>query len=313
MSHMNLSIPVNQYQLVMMGNNQWVWMCVPEPLSLPLPEPTAIASNPLLGTWVSEPLSRSFMDRLAELKAFKEEHGHTNVPRGYPTNPQLGYWVKEQRTQYRLRREGKQSPMTNERIRELEAISFVWVLQAKGPQVKWEERLAQLKAFKEEHNHANVPQRYPTNPQLGIWVTTQRRDYRLRKEGKQSPMTNERIRELEAISFVWVLQVEVKWEERFAELKAFEKEHGHTNVPRGYPTNPQLGYWVVNQRTQYRLKKEGKHSHMRDERIRELEAIDFIWSIYDDIWDQMMAELAGYVEQANGINKIHHRDDLFGN
>mmetsp|Transcript_22515 Transcript_22515/g.45340 ORF Transcript_22515/g.45340 Transcript_22515/m.45340 type:complete len:82 (+) Transcript_22515:145-390(+) len=68
-------------------------------------------------------------------------------------------WVKDQRTQYRLRREGKQSSMKNEKIRELEAIGFVWVLQAK---VKWEERLAQLKAFKEEHGHTNVPSVYPT-------------------------------------------------------------------------------------------------------------------------------------------------------
>eukprot|EP00985_Skeletonema_marinoi_P012441 scaffold6003_cov126-Skeletonema_marinoi.AAC.1 len=216
------------------------------------------------------------MDRLAELKAFKEEHGHTNVPSVYPTNPQLGNWVKEQRTQYRLKKEGKQSSMTNERIRELEAIGFVWVLQAKGPQVKWEERFAELKAFEKEHGHTNVPSVYPTNPQLGNWVTEQRTHYRLKKEGKQSSMKNERIRELEAIGFVWVLQAkgpQVKWEERFAELKAFKEEHNHANVPYKYPTNPQLGSWVVEQRTHYRLRREGKQSSMKNERIRELEAI----------------------------------------
>ena len=95
--------------------------------------------------------------------------------------------------------------------------------------------------------------------------------------------------------------------------QSLQRRTHHANVPSVYHTNPQLGSWVVEQRTHYRLRREGKQSSMKNERIRELEAIGFVWNIYDDIWDQMMAELAGYVERAGGINKIHHRDDLFGN
>ena len=38
---------------------------------------------------------------------------------------------------------------------------------------------------------------------LGIWTSTQRTNYRLLKEGKTSPMTDDRIRKLESIGFCW--------------------------------------------------------------------------------------------------------------
>jgi len=36
-------------------------------------------------------------------------------------------------------------------------------------QEKWSELFARLKAFKEEHGHCLVPNRYPEDPQLGSW------------------------------------------------------------------------------------------------------------------------------------------------
>jgi hypothetical protein len=51
---------------------------------------------------------------------------NSNVPSTYPENPQLATWVKCQRRQYKLLRDGKTSNMTLERIVELEQIGFVW-------------------------------------------------------------------------------------------------------------------------------------------------------------------------------------------
>eukprot|EP00804_Cyclotella_cryptica_P027077 CCRYP_013615-RB/>CCRYP_013615-RB protein AED:0.42 eAED:0.62 QI:0/-1/0/1/-1/0/1/0/114 len=49
-----------------------------------------------------------------------------------------------------------------------------------------------------------VPQRYQANPQLGTWVHTQRRQYKLMQEGKKSSMTQDKIDALNAVGFVWV-------------------------------------------------------------------------------------------------------------
>ena len=48
-----------------------------------------------------------------------------------------------------------------------------------------------------------VPQRYQANPQLGTWVHTQRRQYKLLMEGKKSSMTKEKAKALESLGFFW--------------------------------------------------------------------------------------------------------------
>ena len=49
-----------------------------------------------------------------------------------------------------------------------------------------------------------VPQRYQANPQLGTWVHTQRRQYKLLSDGKKSSMTQDKISALDALGFIWV-------------------------------------------------------------------------------------------------------------
>ena len=69
---------------------------------------------------------RAWNDRYDELDVYKAEHGNCLVPQRYSKNKALGTWVDKQRTQYRLRREGKQTPLTEERIKLLDEVGFVW-------------------------------------------------------------------------------------------------------------------------------------------------------------------------------------------
>ena len=64
--------------------------------------------------------------RCQQLRQYKAQFGPCLVPYKYAANPKLGTWVKTQRTQYKLHQEGRPSPMTDERIRELESIDFDW-------------------------------------------------------------------------------------------------------------------------------------------------------------------------------------------
>ena len=63
----------------------------------------------------------------------------------------------------------------------------------------WEERLEQLKAYKEEKGDYNVPQTYPDNQGLGTWVMNQKQQYRKYKDGKTSKMSESRKLALEAL------------------------------------------------------------------------------------------------------------------
>jgi len=46
---------------------------------------------------------------------------------------------------------------------------------------RWNTQYAHLLEFKHQHGHCLVPQHYPPNPKLGLWVMAQRRYYKLNK------------------------------------------------------------------------------------------------------------------------------------
>jgi hypothetical protein len=69
---------------------------------------------------------------------------------------------------------------------------------------QWPDNFRQLCEYKAQFAHYLVPRKYSANHKLGMWVSAQRRYCRLHQEGKPSPMTEERIRELlESLGFEW--------------------------------------------------------------------------------------------------------------
>jgi hypothetical protein len=97
----------------------------------------------------------------------------------------------------------------------------------------WKDRLDKLANYRKIHRDCNVPERCSENIQLAKWVATQRRYYRLHRQGKTSPMTNYRIQAMESLGFEWGSHV-AAWEDRLNELADYRKIHGHCNVPYNY-------------------------------------------------------------------------------
>ena len=91
--------------------------------------------------------------------------------------------------------------MTDERFRALESIDFYWGTNKTELSSVWNAGFQQLSEFKVQFGHCLVLVKYPANPELGKWVSQQRRNYRLNKEGKPSPMTAKRILALNGIGF----------------------------------------------------------------------------------------------------------------
>ena len=145
------------------------------------------------------PQERAWNDLHRLLVEYEAEHGNCLVPQHYPDNKALGKWVDKQRTQYRLRREGKHSFLTEERIKKLEDLGFEWSPLGNS----WDDRYDELVEYKNKHGNCLVPQRYSKNKALGRWVAKQRTQYRLRREGKQTPLTEDRIKLLDEVGFVW--------------------------------------------------------------------------------------------------------------
>lgn len=142
---------------------------------------------------------------------------------------------------------------------------------------KWTIRYKELLSFHHLHGHAAVPHTYPANPQLARWVKRQRRQFKLRKDKRQSTMTTERLDLLTNVGFVWDSH-DVNWREKLDGLEAYRREYGNCNVPSNF-RDKKLATWVKCQRRQYKLYWDGKPSAMSPERILELEKVGFEWEI----------------------------------
>ena len=103
---------------------------------------------------------------------------------------------------------------------------------------KWEDSFQRLLKYREEHGDTLVPNRYPADPHLGSWVSTQRRQYKMMtaKGGGTTPMTPSRARRLEEIGFQWSTKDprHVTWEKRYEQLADFKERFGHSQVPIGW-------------------------------------------------------------------------------
>ena len=146
----------------------------------------------------------NWRDHFRQLCEFKVQFGHCLVPNLYSINPKLGRWVMNQRARYKKITKEKSTSMEAERIRALDGIGFDWGTQKTCSASIWRARFQQFCEFKEAFGHCHlVRSKYPAYPQLGRWISTQRRHYKLYQEGKSSPMSPERIRELESVEFKW--------------------------------------------------------------------------------------------------------------
>jgi len=143
--------------------------------------------------------AENWTEKFEELLRFREENGHCLVPNCHPENPALAQWTKRQRYQHKLKHDGKRSTITDERVRALDEAGFVW----DSHKAVWSERLEELKGFRKEYKHCNVPSRYKPNHQLAIWVKRQRRQWKNKLDRLPNCMTDDRQRELEAIGFIW--------------------------------------------------------------------------------------------------------------
>ena len=149
----------------------------------------------------------------------------------------------------------------------------------------WYERLNDLIAYKDEHGDMDVPQKYPPNPALGVWVNKQRMEYKNKRKGIRSSMTEVKIRHLENVGFKWAkLKGVAAWNQKFEELQEYKKLHGNCDVPTKHKENRALGRWVSTQRHMYKqlhsgIQPTGVEPGELHRRISLLNSIQFRWAM----------------------------------
>ena len=210
------------------------------------------------------PAEEAWESKFAALVEYRRVHGDCLVPTLSKGHARLSNWVRGMRT-YR-----KQGKLSQERIRRLTQLGFVWdgALEAKMEEFSegvWESKYAALVEYRRAHGHCRVPGRSKDHASLGRWVL------RMRSYRRQGKLSQERIRRLTQLGFVWDA-FEEQWERMFAALVEYKKAHGDCNLPASWPPNSRLAAWVNTQRS-YNTK--GK---LRPERKKQLGALGFQFS-----------------------------------
>jgi hypothetical protein len=205
--------------------------------------------------------------------------------------------------------------LTDHKIAELESMGFLWNLQTRKPRQKrtkfedacFDQRVQELKAYRDTNGHCRVPTLYKPNKALGWWVNKVRTQYTWRGQGKKTSLTDARIWELDNLGFVWngneALSLDV-WKKRVQELVAYRDTNGHCRVPFLYKPNKALGNWVNKVRTQYTWRGQGKKTALTDARVSELDGLGFVWKVWkagtkeglsgDELWKKRVQELVAY-------------------
>ena len=182
------------------------------------------------------------------------------VPAKYKTGDgiPLGSWVSHTRA-IRDTVSTKNILLTNEKIKRLDDIGFVWAPH----EFKWEQGFKALEEFYESNGHCLVRRGYlnDQNYNLGNWVTDQR------NQNKLSPEKVERLNKLE---FVWD-PVEQQWEDSFQALCLYKAENENCLVPAKYKTadDISLGVWVQTQRR--------NKNRMPESKFKKLDVLSFAW------------------------------------
>jgi len=127
----------------------------------------------------------------------------------------------------------------------------------------------------------------------------------LQSSKTSSPLTNEREALLNKINFDWDTNHSYMWNRRMEKLRQYKREHGHINLTKADDTNGAetefegLGSWLDTQRTEYRFKMNGLHTHLTDERVEELERLGIVWSIWDFKWNAKYEEVKKFYLRRN--------------
>ena len=296
-----------------------------------------------------------------KLKAYKERTGHCNVKQNFaakdskncPETAKLSAWVG------RNRKDGKQRRRTGQSVEDgssgaissddqddnasvfdevepdsihadpykliaLDQIGFDWDPRNS----RWMSSYEELKAFKLLHGNTLVPH---ANCGLGSWVKRQQVQYTLftKGDGSKSELTEERVRLLNDLGFVWSRRSNT-WNESFQRLSKWKEDHGNCNIPdeSDDPELVALNKWIADQRMHYKRqicedednctddaaastkatesisncggssKQKGKRKvpRLSAEKIAQLKSIGFEWDSRDAKWMQRLDELYKYKE-----------------
>ena len=201
---------------------------------------------------------------------------------------------------YRLNANGEGDKIITERFKVVEQVHDCRVLFERlqaSLSSGWDHYFSEASIYYAEHGNLNIPKRYttPAGLSLGEWLTTQRR---VRAGQIPGNLTEQQIARLDSIGMKWGNRNDAAWEHGLEEARKFREQFGNLQVPAKYKTKNDypLGKWINNAR---KRRSDGK---LTEERIRQLDQMGMIWSVFDAKWEQGYALAMNYAAKHGDLN-----------
>ena len=201
---------------------------------------------------------------------------------------------------YRLNANGEGDRIITERFEVVEQVHDCRVLFERlqaSLASSWDHYFSEASIYYAEHGNLNIPKRYitPAGLSLGEWLTTQRR---VRAGQIPGNLTEQQIARLDSIGMKWGNRNDAAWERGLEEARKFRERFGNLQVPAKYKTKDGylLGKWINNAR---KRRNAGK---LTEERIRQLDQLGMIWSVFDAKWEQGYALAMNYAAEHGDLN-----------
>lgn len=146
------------------------------------------------------------------LEDFKTRHGHCFIPLAYHKNRKLGEWVHFQRQIYQAKQRGDTSNLPDLicKYNQKDLIHLGLDLTMDNLSygqiafdLLWEEKIEELRKFKQEHGHCNICSHYTSEYyDLALWLQEQKTLAKLSMKGISSQLDKRRKKELETLGFI---------------------------------------------------------------------------------------------------------------
>ena len=215
---------------------------------------------------------KSFAQRIDDLKAYKEKHGHVNVK--WNEDKSLYVFCNNMR-KARNNPEKSTTLVNEERIASLDALGFEWTAREYAAMKSFEQRIADLQVYKEKNGHVNAKEKEDKS----LYDFCRHMRQARKNPGKSAmALTDDRIATLDALGFDWNMNSDIKtFEQRLSDLHAYKELHGHVNVKE----REDKSLYTFCKHTRYARNNPGKSGvvAVTDDRIAGLDELGFDWSV----------------------------------
>ena len=205
-----------------------------------------------------------FIQRIDNLRAYKEKHGHVNVKEREDRNL---YAFCHHMRQARNNPEKSTVALTDDRIASLNALGFEWSTNITNIKA-FAKRIADLKAYKEKNGHINV--KWSDNNSLYYFCNKMRYAHN-NPEKSTRALTDDRIASLDALGFNW----KMSFEQRIEDLLVYKEKHGHVKVKQ---KEDKSLYEFCRHVRHARNNPEKSDRALTDDRLASLDALGFEWN-----------------------------------